>query len=129
MKLILQKPDTYGALASTLCIIHCVATPFFLVAFSYTIIPIWWKSLDSIFLVISFCAIYNSVQTTSKKIITHALWTSWTVLCILIINEKIAWIHIPEIATYFSAFMLAVFHIYNLNYCQCKTPNCRVKKK
>ena len=43
---------------------------------------------------------------------------------LLIINEKVEWFYLAEIITYFVAFTLAGLHIYNLNYCQCKSEEC-----
>ena len=37
MKLTLQKPDIIGAIASLLCIVHCVVTPF--ICYSHTPTP------------------------------------------------------------------------------------------
>ena len=59
MKLIIKKPDTLGALASSLCIVHCLATPMIFIAHSCAIggceaAPSWWKNLDYLFLTISF---------------------------------------------------------------------------
>lgn len=132
MKLILQKPDTFGAIASTLCIIHCVATPLLFVVHSCAIggcetAPIWWKSLDFFFLAISFMAIYHSTKTTSKNFMKIVLWANWTVLLFVIVNEKMHWISLPETLTYIIAFSLAALHIYNLNFCQCKTDKCCAK--
>lgn len=123
MNLFIQKPDTYGALASSLCLVHCVATPFLLVSLSYAAAPAWWAHLDTIFLIISFFAIYRSVQTTSKKMMKYALWLSYAVLFVLILNEKMQWREVPEMVSYLSAFTLTGLHIYNLKYCQCKTAN------
>ena len=132
MKLILQRPDTFGAIASTLCIIHCVATPFLFVVHSCALsgcesTPSWWNNLDYFFLTISFMAIYHSIKTTSKNFIKIALWVNWTVLLAVIVNEKSQWISLPETITDVVAFTLAVLHIYNLNFCQCKTNKCCVK--
>ena len=93
MKSILQKPDTLGAIASTLCVVHCLATPLLFIAHTCTLgvcetAPGWWKSLDYLFLAISFFAIHRSTQTTSKKVMKYALWTNWAALFFLIINEK-----------------------------------------
>ena len=73
MKIALYKADTVGAIASTLCVIHCLATPFIFVVQSCTAAccanaPGWWASFDYIFLLISFVSIYRSTQTTTKKI-------------------------------------------------------------
>lgn len=129
MKLILQKSDILGALASSLCIIHCLATPFIFIAQTSIISgsetsPFWWRNLDYLFLMISFFAVARSTQKTSKKIMKSLLWTSWTILSLLILNEKAALTEIPEIAVYTTAATLAILHIYNLKFCQCKTDNC-----
>ncbi len=129
MKLITQKPDTFGALASTLCLVHCLATPLLFIAHTCAehgcaSAPSWWKSLDYVFLCISFIAVYRSTQTTSKKIMKPLLWLSWTTLFLAIINEQFEFIYLPELFTYIPALALVALHIYNLNYCQCKSDNC-----
>lgn len=129
IKLILQKPDTLGALASVLCIIHCLATPLIFVAHTCAIggcetSPNWWRNLDYIFLIISFFAVMHSVKNTSKSFMKPALWLSWVTLFLLIINENIQLVSLPEFITYISALSLAVLHIYNLKYCQCKNDKC-----
>lgn len=134
LKLILNKPDTFGALASLLCVIHCVATPFIFIAHSCALggcesSPVWWQSLDYIFLVVSFFAVYKSTKNTSKKIMKPLLLLSWFGFFFLIINEKIKWILLPETVTYIMSLVLAALHIYNLKYCQCKTDKCCVKNE
>ena len=66
------KSDSLGVAASGLCLIHCIATPF-LFAIQPLIVyadgaPIWWKSLDYFFLLISFFAVYQSAKNTSKRV-------------------------------------------------------------
>lgn len=129
MNLIIQKPDTYGALASSLCLVHCIATPFLLVSASYATAPVWWTHLDAIFLTVSFFALYRSVQTTSRYFMKYTLWSSYGILCMLIVNEKMQWAEIPEFANYLAAIALVGLHLYNLKYCQCKSENCCVKTK
>lgn len=130
MRLTLQKPDIFGAIASTLCVIHCLATPIIFLAHSCSISnssPIWWSNIDYVFVAISFFAVYRSSQTTSKNLMKWLLWINWVTLALLITNVKIQWIIVPEIYMYFTALMLAIIHIYNLNYCQCKTNKCCTK--
>lgn len=130
MRLTLQKPDIFGAIASTLCVIHCLATPIIFLAHSCSTAnstPIWWSNIDYIFVAISFFAVYRSSQTTSKNLMKWLLWINWVTLALLITNVKIQWIILPEIYMYFTALMLAIIHIYNLNYCQCKTNKCCTK--
>ncbi len=128
MKLTLYKPDTLGALASTLCMIHCFATPLLFIAQTCTVAcesaPSWWRNLDYLFLVISFFAVYQSAKNTSRNLMKPALWISWIVLFLVIMNEKLNVFIISETITYISAFTLVTLHLYNLNYCKCKTDNC-----
>ncbi|MEC8536173.1 MAG: MerC domain-containing protein, partial [Bacteroidota bacterium] len=93
MKSITLKPDILGAIASTLCIVHCLATPLLFITHVYDsfvseTVPFWWKNLDYLFLIVSFTAIYRSTQTTSKKFMKYALWAGWAILFSLILNEK-----------------------------------------
>jgi hypothetical protein len=73
MKLILKKSDTFGAIASTLCMIHCFITPFIFLANTCIVgdcesSPSWWKNLDYIFLIISFFAVHSSVKKNFKRV-------------------------------------------------------------
>ncbi|WP_335974521.1 MerC domain-containing protein [Gaetbulibacter jejuensis] len=129
MKIILQKPDTVGALASTLCLLHCIATPLLFIVHSCAAggcasSPFWWKSLDFVFLAISLIAVKRSTQNTSKPFMKPLLWISWSCLFFLIINERLLWVSFPESLMHISAVSLAVLHIYNLKYCLCKTDKC-----
>jgi hypothetical protein len=124
-----QKTDLIGAIASTLCLAHCIATPFIFIAQSCSMVccdsaPGWWGAIDYFFLVVSFFAIYRSTQTTSSNLIKPFLWLSWSVLFIIIMNEKRAWFPLSEQAIYFPALTLTVLHLYNKKYCQCNTTNC-----
>ncbi len=125
----IKKSDTLGAFASGLCLIHCIATPFIFIAQTCSAsccsgAPTWWSMMDYLFLGISFFAIYWSVQNTSKNWIKYALWTSWSVLLFVILNEKIELIHLAEQAIYTPALALVGFHLYNRKYCQCAEDGC-----
>ena len=73
MKLILDKSDTFGAISSLLCLVHCITTPFVIIVLQtyasegIIISPIWWQNLDSILLIISLIAVAQSSRYTSKK--------------------------------------------------------------
>lgn len=132
MKLILEKSDIFGAAASTLCVIHCIATPFLFIAHTCSMhgcetSPIWWRSLDYVFLVISYFAVASSTKNTSKNNMKSLLWINWTVLLLLILNEKNQLVLLTETITYIAALSLAVLHIYNLKYCQCNNNKCCTK--
>jgi hypothetical protein len=129
MNISLRKPDTIGAIVSTLCVVHCLLTPLLFVAQSYTAThsheaPFWWKNLDYLFILISVIAVYESTKKSTNKLIKAGLWMSWIMLFLLILNEKLVWIELDEIITYCVALTLSMLHIYNLNYCQCETENC-----
>ena len=129
MNISLRKPDTIGAIVSTLCVVHCLLTPLLFVAQSYTAThsheaPFWWKNLDYLFILISVIAVYESTKKSTNKLIKAGLWISWIMLFLLILNEKLVWIELDEIITYSVALTLSMLHIYNLNYCQCETENC-----
>lgn len=129
MIILKEKSDILGSVASSLCLIHCMATPFLFIAQSYSATqsestPIWWKSIDYIFLVISFFAIYWSTKTTSKKWVKPMLWISWIVLALIIINEKLEYIHLAESTIYIPAVALILLHLYNRKYCQCNNEKC-----
>jgi hypothetical protein len=133
MKNTLLKPDTIGAFASSLCMAHCIVTPFIFIVHTCALsgcklTPIWWQLIDYFFLLISFIAISQSVKTTSNKLIKPLLWVNWFALFLVVINDKLEILQVPEIFRYVVAISLSVLHIYNLNYCQCKNENCCAKE-
>ena len=125
-----QKSDTLGALSSSLCLAHCVFTPFLFVIQSHAAccsvesVPFWWKSIDILFLIISFFAIQRSVKTTSKNWMKYALWFTWFLLFLVIANEHFSWVSLPEQSVYVPALSLVFLHIYNSKYCQCASDTC-----
>lgn len=113
-----SKSDVIGALASGLCLIHCIATPFIFLAqtSSATIgnsAPAWWGIIDIVLVVISFYAVYWSTLNSSKSWMKYALWISWSALGIIILNEKLHLLAIPEFSIYIPAIALVLFHLYN----------------
>lgn len=129
MILIKPKPDNIGAIASTLCLIHCVATPIIFIAQSCTMsccsgAPTWWGVIDYFFLVISFFAIYHTTQTTSENWIKPLFWLSYIALFIVIVNEKYAWFYLNDKVIYVPAMALIGLHLFNKKYCQCNKGKC-----
>ena len=123
------ETDKVGILASTLCMIHCLATPFLFIAKCSSMSccgasPIWWSAIDFAFLLISFFAIYQSSKNTLKKWIKYALWFSWILLLVVLINEKLHFFSLFNYFIYVPALMLVVFHVINLKYCKCKVETC-----
>ncbi len=131
MRILLNKPDTFGAFASAMCMLHCLVTPLLFIVHTCAVggcstTPTWWSSIDFLFLIVSFFAIHQSVKTTFNKYVKNAFWISWAFLFIIIINENLQWIYLPEFVLYVPAIALIVLHVYNLNYCQCETNECCV---
>ena len=123
------KSDWIGALASGLCLIHCLATPFLFVAsagigFHGDAHPSWWGALDIIFLVLSFFAVYWSIQNTSETWIKYGFGIVWLLLALIVLNEKFEIFHIAEAAIYPPTIGLIFLHFYNRYYCQCKDETC-----
>ncbi|WP_298880503.1 MerC domain-containing protein [uncultured Polaribacter sp.] len=136
MIILKQKSDILGSFVSSLCLIHCFATPFIFVAqtsvsacCTTTITPSWWSYIDLFFLVISLFAIYWSTKFTTAKWMKFALWINWFLLFTVITNEKSALFHLPEITIYIPAFALVILHIYNRKYCRCNVDSCCVKEE
>ncbi len=124
-----SKSDVFGALASGLCLIHCLLTPFLFLAYSGTEehhieSPWWWGIIDVLLLALSFIAVYWSVKKTSTSWIKYAFVISWLVLFFIVLNEKLEIIHLLEEVIYIPTLSLIFLHIYNRKYCQCDNDQC-----
>ena len=119
-----SKSDIIGVMASSLCLLHCIATPLLFIAHASTITvessrPWWWGGLDIIFLTISFIAVYWSTSNTSSRWMKYALWISWLLLSLILVNEKFEIWHISEESVYLPSMALVLLHIYNRRFCNC----------
>lgn len=124
-----QKSDNIGAIASALCLIHCIATPLLFIVQSCSLTccstsPVWWSSIDYFFLIISFFSVYSSTQNTSKNWIKPTLWISFSCLLTVIINEKFSLFYINDNFLYIPAISLITLHLYNRKYCKCDSNKC-----
>jgi len=137
LKNLSAKSDLFGAIASAVCLIHCLATPFLFVAHAemhqhgqhhHGPSPLWWNVIDIIFLIISIGAVYWSAKSSSKTWVKAVLYFSWLFLAFLILNEKFEGFHLPEVLIYIPAFSLIIFHLYNKKYCQCQDEDCLIEK-
>ena len=129
MNLSTVKPDSLGVFAGALCLLHCIATPFLFIAVAGTSThgvdaPNWWISLNYFFLVVSFFAVYRSVQTTSRGYMKPLFWASWIILALILINEQVHVIHLAEVFSYAAALLLVGLHLYNQKYCKCDNDHC-----
>ena len=129
-----SKSDIIGVMASSLCFIHCVATPLLFMAHASAVAieashPWWWGILDIVFLAISFFAVYWSAKNTSKRGIRFWLWSSWFVLAFIVFNEKISVSPLHEVTIYFPTMALVFLHIYNRRYFSCNDERCCANKE
>lgn len=124
-----SKSDMFGAIASGLCLIHCLITP---VIFAVQVCssaccetgPVWWSMIDYLFLVISIFAVYYSAKNTSSTWMPYLLYMSWIVLALFILNERFAIFQINQVINYIPAVSLVGLHLYNRKYCKCETDSC-----
>ena len=127
MKISTIHPDNIGATFSTLCVIHCFATPILFVTQSYMLVVLgWWQALNYVFLLLSFFAVYKTSQNSSNQIVKILLYIFWGILATLLISEEFELFHLPEFITYSTGLTLAGVHIYNKKYCQCDDEECCV---
>ena len=134
MNIIKINSDHVGITTGILCVIHCMFSPFFYV-YQASIssnnfeASFLWDSMNYIFIIISFIAVYKSVLNSSNSIIKSILFISWFALTILILNEQFEILHLQEVYTYLSASILCVTHFYNLKNCRCDNDDCCSHKK
>jgi len=124
IKTSLQNNDIYGIIVCAFCLLHCIATPFFFVSFAVSnddqmAPPFLWRNLDYLFLAISLFIVYYSAKNTIKPIMKYLLGISWMLLFLVVTNEKVGILHIPEFGTYIVSLNLAAIHLYNHRNCRC----------
>ena len=117
--------------SSSLCLIHCIITPFIFIAQACSKSccansPLWWKALDFIFLTISFIAVYFASKISSKSWVKIAFYALFLAFSLLTINHHIHFIKLPLQINYALAFLLFTLHLYNKKYCLCCKTSCRV---
>lgn len=124
-----KKSDDLGILSSALCIIHCIATPFLLVAIPVSSLTShgsqeWWSWLDILFMGISFVAVYKAAQQSTLKWLQVSLIVSWLLLSFFILNERLEGIEFPVDMVYFPAMGLIALHLINRRHCRCEAGCC-----
>ncbi len=124
-----RKSDLLGAIASGLCLVHCLATPFLFVAQAgmatqHGTSPVWWGLIDITLLLVSFAAVYWAAKKTSWQWMKIALTVSWVFLAMIILNEKFEGFHLAEAWIYVPTVSLVLLHLYNRKYCYCEDEIC-----
>lgn len=126
----IPQSDLVGAMATGLCVLHCIATPFLFIAQSCSLSgccesgPTWWSAIDYLFIGITFFAVYQSGKNTNKPWLKYALYMTWILLTLSVLNEKATFLDITVWLKYLTAFGLIALHLYNLKYCQCAEQVC-----
>lgn len=115
----INKADLIGILSSSICLVHCIATPL-LITFGAGFIsnPIF----KYLFLIISFVSIFKATVNLTNKKIALLLWISfWGFLFSALFQEEYHWLHYTG---YFFSVIIIIGHILNINYCR----TCSKKK-
>lgn len=111
----INKADFIGIVSSSLCLVHCIATPL-LIAFGAGFItnPIF----NYFFLIISFASIFKATKHVNNTKIALLLWVSfWGFLFSSLFHEEYHWLHYSG---YFFSILIIIGHILNIRYCkQC----------
>lgn len=117
-----NKSDNLGIVISSLCFLHCLATPFLFIAQTCSKTccdeaPVWWRSIDIIFLGVSFFAILISFRKSDNNWIKILLWANWLFLSFVIFFEELfidlTFDHIILVP----AISLIILHYYNKKFC------------
>ncbi len=113
------KSDYVGIVNSSICLIHCIATPILTGLIGFNKLEGW---IEYIFLIISFLACYKSTSYhTSKRFIT-SIWLCFIVFCLTIIFEEENKLMIY--LNYLAGVGIIIAHIWNIQYCK----TCNIKK-
>ncbi len=125
--------DSIGIIASSLCMIHCVGTPFIFIAKACSTTccsdaPNWWIMIDYLFVIISFLAIYFISKKLTIVWLKIAFWATWVVLLFSILNHSFEITYLPKNFIYIPSFTIIALHFYNLKFCKCQGQSCCASK-
>ena len=102
-----------GIVSSSICLVHCVATPL-LIAFGaeYIINPIF----KYVFLILSFASIFKATENVTNTKNAILLWVSfWGFLFSTLFQEEYEWLHYSG---YLFAILIIIGHILNIKHCR-----------
>jgi hypothetical protein len=105
--------DYIGIASASLCVVHCVITPFLILFFTNTV---WWEKFSYFFLLLSFISAFQATEHSKNRKILSLIWCSFALLAIGIIFED----DFPklEIISYLASLCLIIGHILNIRYCK-----------
>lgn len=121
--------DNVGIMAGSLCMIHCIGTPFLFIAKACSVsccsdAPLWWQLIDYFFLIISFVAIYFITKKTIPNWVKISFWISWLILLLTILNHTFTIVEVPKYFIYIPASAIIILHFYNIRFCKCEEDSC-----
>ena len=121
--------DNVGIMAGSLCMIHCIGTPFLFIAKACSVsccsdAPLWWQLIDYFFLIISFVAIYFITKKTIPNWVKISFWISWLILLLTILNHTFTIVEVPKYFIYIPASAIITLHFYNIRFCKCEEDSC-----
>lgn len=113
MKTFFNFSNYLGIASATLCVAHCILTPFLIVLVSkYE----WWENLSYLFLIVSFAAVWEAVKAKPPLHILLLIWVSFLVLGLCIIFENTY--EFAEPLSYLASLSLVSGHILNIRHCK-----------
>ncbi len=115
----INNADLIGILSSSICLVHCIATPLLIAFGAGFITNPFFKYL---FLIISFVSIFKSTENITSKKISLLLWVSfWGFLFSTLFQEEYEWLHYSG---YLFAILIIIGHVLNLKQCRkCSKQN------
>ena len=124
-----SKSDLLGAFASGLCMIHCLATPLIFIskacfAVCCSAAPVWWQSIDYLFVLVSGFAIYHVSKNSNTRWVRIGLYVSWILLLFTVLMSSFFPLALPESFIYIPSLSIVALHLYNYRYCRCADDYC-----
>jgi hypothetical protein len=115
----INKADLIGILSSSICLLHCLATPLLIAFGAGFITNPFFKYL---FLIISFVSIFKATENITSKKTSLLLWISfWGFLFSTLFQEEYEWLHYSG---YLFAILIIIGHILSIKHCrECSKQN------
>ena len=119
MRIININADRTGILSASVCLIHCLVTPFIIMLFAASE---FWHFGEYIFAAISFFAVYQASKNKPGKFIAVILWVSCVILITAIMIKST--FEQAQYFTYLGGFGLISGHLLNIRNCnKCEVSN------
>ncbi len=111
--------DRVGIVASVVCLVHCLIFP--VLVLMRVPLSEWlhdfWHSLEYIFLIVSFGAVYISARNTPKLWMRFFLWFAFAALAASVLLKHFETVF--DVLAIAAAFVLIAAHIINIKQLNC----------